>query len=175
MGSLLKIYDDFEWTPPSVLAELAHNKRPWLYYLATAVRFDSGTVRPADDGDGENPPLGPLHVITAVHPNSHPDSAENAVRMAVLDSELVRRGVEALPAVGVSFDDNHREDSRAIFGFTDNEARALGRRFGQVAIFGWRGRQWSVLACATDRIERRAWRWEVNEGYCAEGFVRPSG
>jgi hypothetical protein len=80
--------------------------------------------------------------------------------MAVLDRELQAARLTSIHAIGVSFDGNHREDSRAVFGLDDAYARELGLRFGQVAIFAWRGPRWSLLACATDRQVHRAWRWE---------------
>jgi hypothetical protein len=152
-------YEDFEWAPPEDLARLAQGELPWGHYLATAVHFDAGTVRPADGSDGA-PPLGPLHVVTAVQPDSDPDSPDSAARMAVLDRELASRGITALRVAGASFDGSHREDSRAIFGLDDDEARGLGLRFGQVAIFSWRGPRWSVLACVSARFESRGWRWD---------------
>ena len=153
-------YDDFEWVPPAELEKLANRDFPWRYYLATEVHFEVGAVRPAEDGDGQDPPFGPLHVVTAIQPISDPDPVENATRMDVLDRELTNLGIRAIPVVGSSFDGTHREDSRAIFGLTDDEARELGARFGQVAVFAWRGPRWSVLACAPERSAHSRWRWD---------------
>lgn len=155
-------FDDFEWTPPDELARLAQGELPWGHYLATAVHFDAGTVCPADGGNDDSPPLGSLHVVTAVQPNADPDTEESAARMDVLDRELGIRGVDAMSVVGSAHDGDHREDSRAIFGLTDEEARAVGLRFGQVAIFAWRGPCWSVLACASTRFDSHGWRWDAD-------------
>lgn len=154
-------YDDFEWTPPAELASLADDKFPWGYYLESAVHFDAGVVRPADDGDGKDPPFGRLHVVNAVQPHSDPASPESASRIRILDRELSERGLASFRVVGSSFDGDHCEDSRAISGLSDGEARALGMRFGQVAIFAWRGPWWSVLACATVRTKSNRWHWEA--------------
>ncbi|TXI53447.1 DUF3293 domain-containing protein [Mycolicibacter arupensis] len=159
-------HSDFQWTASSTLAQCTQGDYPWQHYLQTAVEFEgdrqAGTVWPVDCGEigCEQPPLGPLHIITAVQPDSNPTSAENLARMAVLDHELQTAGIASITAIGVSFDGTHREESRAVFGLDDGQARALGLRFGQVAIFGWRGPRWSLLACATDRQEHRRWRWE---------------
>lgn len=105
-------------------------------------------------------PFGPLHVVSATQPGSDPDSYENVERLAVLDRELQDLGIESVPALGRSFDGKHQEQSRAVFGLDDIAARALGARFGQVAIFSWKGPWWSLLACTDARTERQAWRWE---------------
>lgn len=65
-----------------------------------------------------------------------------------------------VPAVGSSLDGSHSEDSRAVFGLTDGQARELGMRFGQVAVFALRGWQWSLLACVGNRESTCGWRWE---------------
>lgn len=103
--------------------------------------------------------LGPLHVITAVQPESEPESDETIARLGVLDRELHAAGITSIRAVGSSFDGNHREESRAIFGLDDALARRLGRQFGQVAVFAWSGPRWSLLACAADRQTHRRW-WD---------------
>lgn len=161
----MRAYDDFLWTSVDDLARLADQPIPWAYYLATAVHFDAagsvGAVIPRDDAGGdEDPPLGPLHVVTAVQPELDEDIAEIAARMDVLDRELSDRRIRSMHVVGAAFDGGHRENSRAVFGLSDAEACALGRRFGQVAVFAWNGPRWSLLACATDRRDDRGWRWE---------------
>lgn len=167
MTGAVREHGDFAWATSSALAQCAQLDFPWQHYLQTAVEFDAdgqtGTVWPLDSAEigCTHPPLGPLHVITAIQPDSDPTSAENAARMNVLDHELQAAGITAIRAVGVSFDRNHREDSRAVFGLDDDQALALGLRFGQVAVFAWRGPRWSLLACATDRQEHRGWRWET--------------
>lgn len=143
---------------------MALDESPWRYYLQTIVQFKagdrSGTVVPLDDAaGGESAPLGPLHVIAAVQPGSHPASAENAARMGVLDHELRQTGIRSICAVGSGLDGRHAEESRAVLGLSDADARALGVRFGQVAIFAWNGPRWSLLACAVDRHTHRAWQW----------------
>lgn len=159
-------YDDFEWTPHEELARHARCDTTWNHYLATKVHVEAadraGTVWPADDGGDVDPPLGPLHVVNAIQPDTDPRSADNLARMVVLDNELKILGLRAIPATGASLDGSYQEQSRAVFGMTDAEARALGLRFGQVAVFAWAGPRWSLFACATERQKRRAWRWAVD-------------
>lgn len=156
-------YDDFEWTLQEALAQHAHCDTTWNHYLATKVHVEAGdragTVWPADDGGEVDPPLGALHVINAIQPDTDPGSADNLARMAVLDHELKTLGLSAIPAIGASLDGSYQEQSRVVFGLTDTEARALGLRFGQVAVFAWAGPRWSLLACATERQQHRAWIW----------------
>lgn len=97
-----------------------------------------------------HPLLGPMHVVTAIQPDPELDSASRA-RMLVLDRHLHDAGIRSMPAVGSSFTSDHSEDSGAVFGLTDHQARDLGAAFGQVAVFAWTGPRWSLLACAGDR------------------------
>ena len=163
-GSLTMKHGDFSWVTTSELRRLATATTPWNYYLATEVYISTpeiaGVVRPVFDGGCAEPPFGPLHVVSATQPGSDPDSYENVERLAVLDRELQDLGIESVPALGRSFDGKHQEQSRAVFGLDDIAARALGARFGQVAIFSWKGPWWSLLACTDARTERQAWRWE---------------
>lgn len=100
-----------------------------------------------------------LHVVAAVQPGADPASDESAARTAVLTQFLSAEGTTFIRAVGASFDGSHREESLAIFGLNDDEASELGRKYGQVAIFAWRGPQWSLLASAGTRQTHRGWRW----------------
>jgi hypothetical protein len=159
-------YDDFAWVSSTESAKIAQCTTPWEWYLATKVYIYtselSGIVCPVESDGEADPPLGSLHVITAVQPGSEPDSDENLARMDVLDRELRAAGIRSTPAIGASFDGKHGEESRAVFGLDDAQARRLGRRFGQVAIFSWTGPRWSLLASAGDRKTHRSWRWNAN-------------
>lgn len=159
-------YDDFVWTSRRDLAQLADERTPWEFYLNTMVRFDTaeggGVVHPLAESAGEpHPPFGPLHVVTAIQPDPEP-ARVSCARMQVLDRYLHIAGIRSIPAVGSSFTGDHSEDSRAVFGLTDDQARDLGAVFGQVAVFAWNGPSWSLLACATERQSRRGWRWELS-------------
>ncbi len=158
-------HEDFTWDSAEHLARLASCDTLWEHYLQTRVRFEAagqvGTLWPVDSAVGGNrPPLGPLHVVTAVQPNSEPCSVDIMARMGVLDQELDDAGIRSIRAVGSSFDGTHSEDSRAVFGLDNAQARALGVWFGQVAVFAWSGPRWSLLGCATERRTDRGWRWD---------------
>ncbi len=146
---------------------MAQSATPWEWYLATNVRIEtpelSGVVHPAESEGDTDPPMGPLHVVTAVQPESEPGSEDNIARMGVLDRELKAAGLRVTHAVGVSFDGQHSEESRAVFGLDDAGAREIGCRFGQVAFFSWRGPRWSLLASVGDREVHRGWRWEPSD------------
>lgn len=157
-------YEDFVWTEADRLARKAECDTPWSYYQQTAVHFGQagrrGYVTPVAESDGEDrPPLGALHVVTAIQPDEDPGTIESADRMSVLDQALDDASLEYIPAVGASFDGQHSEAGRAVWGLSDDDARRLGLRFGQVAVFAWSGPRWSLLACATDRVTHRGWRW----------------
>jgi hypothetical protein len=156
-------YEDFAWTAPWQLRQRAQDTALWDLYRQTEVRFDTpelvGCVRPVDEDGSDLPPLGSVHVISATQPDSDPTSEDTVLRLALLDHELRQNGVRTIPAVGASFSGDYREPSRAIFGVDEIFARALGVRFGQVAIFSWRGTKWSLLACAADQQDDRPWQW----------------
>ncbi len=161
-------YEDFDWTPPAKLKELAQDETLWGHYLQTAVHLENagrkGYVRPVTDRGEDLPPFGSLHVITAVQPGSDPGSEDSAARIRLLNKQLENENPEFLRAVGSSIDGTYCEESFAIFGLDDDQARALGRRFGQVAIFSWRGPTWSLLACVGGHQSHRPWRWQEPSG-----------
>lgn len=159
-------YEDLPWTSLAELKDLAIKDSPWNFYLETEVYFETperaGVVRPVREAGDTDPRWGPLHVISATQPGPDPDPKETATRLAILDRELresFTKPIRWIRAVGSSFDGAHHEESRAVFGLDDDAARALGVRFGQVAIFSWNGPWWSLLACASDRVKRRPWQW----------------
>lgn len=158
-------YGDLDWTTSAQLEKLALGDEPWARYLDTAVYLENaamrGTVRPVADSIENEPPFGELHVITAIQPDADPQSHESEARLKILTNYLLDEEIEAIRAVGSSFDGVHREESRAVLGINDDRAREIGRTFGQVAVFAWRGRSWSLLACATNRQSHMAWRWQA--------------
>lgn len=166
----VQTYDDFVWTCADELAGLAGKAAPWHYYERTAVHFDDvpgkgGRVVPVSGAGGSREllPLGPLHVVAAVQPDGDPGSVDSAARLAVLDRELHAMDVRSVHAVGSSLDGHHAEESRAVFGLSDSQARELGLRYGQVAVFAWSGPRWSLLSCATDRQTHSGWKWIADE------------
>ena len=87
-----------------------------------------------------------------------PDANDEANRR--LHAELVGRGCSPVPALGSDPDSSHAEESWAVSGLTDDAARAIGARFGQVAVFRIADGVQAVLACADT--------WEVSRRLGAE-------
>lgn len=157
-------YDDFDWTPPAELEELAQGEELWPSYLETAVYLDGtklkGTVRPVRERGEQDPPMGSLHVLAAVQPWAEPDSEDSRARILVLTTFLVKERIDFIGAVGSSFDGSYSEESRALFGLSDDEAREIGKKFGQVAIFAWNGPNWLLRATVGSRQTCSPWRWQ---------------
>ncbi|MFJ5557714.1 DUF3293 domain-containing protein [Streptomyces sp. NPDC093250] len=142
--------------------------RNWDLYRTAVVdiRFGKRTVRveprprgtaegffPVPDGSGTT-----VHVITAWNPRGRTASDDaNARDQRLLLEEVRHRGLTSWPAVGGDVCGTHREESVAVVGLSDAAARALGRRFGQDAVFAWTPGAWRVLACDTDAVAVSGW------------------
>lgn len=94
-------------------------------------------------------------MLTACDPGSAGRRSDDGTRMSLLAAELA--GLATFPAEGSDPAGQHAEASLAVAGLTDGQARALGARFGQVAVFAWRGAVWSVLACVVGRRSEFSW------------------
>ncbi|GLZ53935.1 DUF3293 domain-containing protein [Actinomycetospora sp. NBRC 106378] len=106
-------------------------------------------VHPAPPGTttGRFPFAGPVHVLTAFDPGPARFSpAENARRQQALVHELPAH-VRRWDAEAGAADGSHTERSVLVEGLTDDEARALGARHGQDAIFRWSAAAWSIVPC----------------------------
>ena len=80
--------------------------------------------------------LGTFWVLTAWNPGSELFSdTENAERHRQLCVRLDELGRTWLPALGASPDGSWSEESVAVPGIKSGEAQALGRWFGQAAVF----------------------------------------
>jgi len=125
-------------------------------YLATEVSIEeAGRFVPACHSDIVL--SGVVHVITAWNPgHERPTRAENDAANQRLASLLVARGYEAVPAIGSDPDSEHFEESWAVVGMSDEEARVIGAEFGQVAVFRLSSGTQEVLACIDDRQLRRS-------------------
>jgi hypothetical protein len=119
-------------------------------YLKTLVEIEiDGTLIPvgrALAGEGAA-----VHIITAWNPgDDRPTLGENEAANERLRETLISGGLVPTKAVGADPDSNHTEESWAVVGLDDQEARAIGASFGQVAVFRiFRGTQ-TVLACTED-------------------------
>ncbi|MFF5401498.1 DUF3293 domain-containing protein [Streptomyces misionensis] len=99
-----------------------------------------------------------VHVITAWNPRGRTASADaNARAHRLLLGRLRGLGLDWWPAEGGDPGGTHREESVAVVGLDDAAARALGRRFGQDAVFAWTPGAWRVLACGTGAASVSGW------------------
>jgi hypothetical protein len=126
----------------------------WDAYEATVVDieiFDQHvTVGPrgVESDTVAQPNLGEaVYIVTAYNPSRSLTPDENSARQAELAARVFDLGVEAWPAVGRDRENVHSEPSFAIRGVDLDEARLLGIRFGQDAIFEWTRETWSVIPC----------------------------
>ncbi len=130
---------------------------PWSHYLCAVVdiAFPAHSIRVTRSPGGVSGLPYPLHsaetihIVTAFNPGGRNVTARANLRA---QHELLRsvsvRGLQWWPAVGGDLDDSHAEISAAVVGMDDAQARALGRRFGQDAVFAWSPSSWRLLACA---------------------------
>ena len=141
---------------------------PWAAYTRTVVEFcrpreGDVVVRPAPPGQvGEWPwasPL-PVSILTAWDPGEErPGDEENRVRQAALEADLGLLTGARWSTVGIDPESGHREEGVAVRGVAEGEARALGDRYRQDAIFVWTPHSWVVTACRGER--RLALGWSV--------------
>ena len=99
-------------------------------------------------GDPECLPADPLAVMTAYNPGvNRPGSLRNEAANQRLEEILRARRYRFWPAAGYSPDRSHTEPSYAVEGLSEEDARELGRQFGQAAVFYWKGGMGSLLWC----------------------------
>ncbi len=91
------------------------------------------------------------YVITAWNPgDARPTRQENDFANERLREVLSLRGLEPFRAVGADPDSEYFEESWAVTGLDDHDARAIGAEFGQVAVFRIADGTQTVLACTED-------------------------
>jgi len=119
-----------------------------MLYLKTEVTIEiEGRLVPASDALAIHD--GPWHVITAWNPGDvWPTREENEAASNELRARLIATGFAPVRAVGADPDSDHAEKSWAVVGLSDDQARALGAEFGQVAVFRLSAGIQTVLACA---------------------------
>lgn len=92
-----------------------------------------------------------VYVITAWNPgDERPTRGRNNAADRALHDLLVGRGLDLRRAVGADPDSDHFEESWAVVGLDDQQAREIGAEFGQVAVFRLAGGSQTVLACTED-------------------------
>ena len=100
----------------------------------------------------------PVVVVTAWNPDSEvrPEEINRAANEALV-ADLDRRGLRHWPATGRDPEVLHHEDGVAVTGMTEAEGIALGRRFGQAAVFVWTPEAWEVVSCTDARRHVHGW------------------
>ena len=92
-----------------------------------------------------------VHVITAWNPgDERPSPDQNETANNSLFDVLVNLGKNPTRAIGADPDSPHFEESWAITGLTDDEARSIGASYGQIAVFKFSNRSQTVLCCFED-------------------------
>ena len=124
-------------------------------YLATIVTIDDDALwRPAHEVAAR---LGTLHVITAWNPGDERPAREvNDSANEALRADLTRRGLAPMRALGKDPNSDHAEESWTVVGFNDHDARELGAKYRQVAVFRITATRQTVLGCFAE--------WEVGRG-----------
>jgi hypothetical protein len=139
---------------------------PWAVYARTVVE-----IRPPGSADimVRSAPPGrsgawpwesalPVHILTAWDPGEERlGDQENRVRQAALEADLRRVTRDLWSAVGVDPVSGHREEGVAVRGVSDAEARVLGARYRQDAIFVWTPDAWVITACKGERRVVLGW------------------
>lgn len=141
----------------------------WAAYAETVVDFTPpgrGTfrIRPVPQGEVGIWPSGfktPLFVITAWNPRSDLRTFEqNQLHQSQLEADIVGSGLVFWPAVGRDTISDQFEESFVISGLSEEEAKALGAKFGQNAVFSWTPEKWEVVSCTDERRLTFGWTME---------------
>lgn len=139
----------------------------WAQYRQAVVDIELGlhVLRVTPETPGltagvyPGPPGSTIHVVTAFNPAGRiaPDLDNDRVQLQLV-AELERRGLTWWPASGGDPRGTHTERSAAVLGLDDQSARALGRRYGQDAVFAWDARSRRLLACSLGTMTVCGWR-----------------
>lgn len=137
------------------------NDTAWRLYETTVLRFGRGgrltvdLARPLDgDARAAIASLGVgarFAIITAHNPGGRALSGpRNVWRHLCLRVALAARGVRAVAAIGESPDASHRERGVAV-AMDGDDAIALARRFGQLAIYWFDGERFWLYGALEPR------------------------
>ena len=92
-----------------------------------------------------------IHVLTAWNPGDERIPAgENRLANQRLHQALINRDLSPYKAVGRDPNSEYFEDSWAVIGLSDQEARDIGASFNQVAVFRVSDGEQTVIACTED-------------------------
>jgi hypothetical protein len=142
---------------------------PWDAYarlVVEIVRVRQETLRVRADPTGRvgRWPWGsraPVHILTAWNPgDARPGDATNRARQAELEADLAQLGAERWPARGTAPGTAQYDEGAAVQGLQVEQARALGARYGQDAVFEWTPEEWAIVGCGARR--RVAFGWSAD-------------
>ncbi|MCJ7671901.1 MAG: DUF3293 domain-containing protein [Acidimicrobiia bacterium] len=122
------------------------------------------SVAPRPDLGVEGPfPLSAPGAFVTAHNPGGPiiDTAENDRRHAALLADVAAHGWHWLPAVGGDPAGSHTEDGVLLLDASPEDARGLGLRFHQDAIYVWRADTFELIACDGSRHDRLGWTAQV--------------
>ncbi|MDH3425526.1 MAG: DUF3293 domain-containing protein [Acidimicrobiia bacterium] len=137
------------------------------------ISFDHGTrvLHPHPNGDvGPGFPFEqPVHIVTAYNPGGVvSDAASNAARHRSLVDAVAALGVETLETIGSGPDGSIPEPGLLMAGLVRETAIAVGRRFGQSAIYEWRNDGLEVLGVDTPSSRVLGWRLAEDRSSAAQ-------
>jgi Protein of unknown function (DUF3293) len=95
----------------------------------------------------------PCHVVTAYNPGGRAAAdADNRAAARALRADSRLDGLMVLPSFGGHPDGAWLEPGVAVIGLCRRQARALGRAYGQLAVYELQGATRWVLACGSDDV-----------------------
>ena len=129
---------------------LQHPSRGWLL---VEPRRDGHVVGRFPDAEGRT-----IYIVTAHNPGRLLPEAVNESRHEQLIAHLAARAdLTVWAAEGGDPEWRHREESVAIVGLSEDEARELGRAFEQESVFVWRPDALLVMDCDSGRVITSGW------------------
>ena len=103
-----------------------------------------------------------FHIITAHNPGIIVGAEANVAADEELRKELNRVGSRCFPVTGCSPDLKHREAGWGVAGLSREEALAIGRRYGQNAIFEiTAGILWVIGCLSGESVRVDAWEKRI--------------
>jgi hypothetical protein len=95
---------------------------------------------------------GLIHVVSGCNPGYRETEQVNSRLHQELELRLRELGSDPRPAVGMSPDGSWLEPSWAVVGLSRETVCALGREFGQVAVFEIDSQRIQVVQCADSEV-----------------------
>lgn len=147
--------------------------RRWDHYRSTEVVAElipgELTTLHGPDGVDTWPFDGPVWVITGWNPGGEIlDEHTNAQANQQVAADITAHGGRYVHGVGRSAAGDHAEASLVAWGLTRADARRIGQRAGQDAIFELDATMVHLLACAGDRVEVM-YRATAGAGFLGKG------